>query len=175
MTTGPSMARHRNAILQRDSLNGNKRNYIGRPHARMGALVKASLDDVKTGGFVGVTSLPDENGNQKALEIHIFPEALRGTGEGQRPWDVKPDGVMTNATVGTVSQSPDGGVIHVTYKGGESEYSVGGDVLILLYVADDRSLLKPGAALFLLALKKPDGTLTANRVTAEKDGVKPPF
>jgi len=81
--------------------------------------------------------------------------------------------VMTNATVGTVSQSPQGGVIHVKYKEGESEYTVGPEVPIVAYVAGDRSLLKPGAAVLTIAQKKPDGSLTAARVTAEKDGVKP--
>jgi hypothetical protein len=138
-------------------------------------LAKASLADIKPGDFVASGGVKGSDGKIHAVEVRIFPEPLRGAGEGQRPWDVKPDGVMTNATVGTVSQSPDGDIIHVTYKGGESEYSVSGDVPILLYVPGDRSLLKPGAALFVLALKKPDGTMTANRVTAEKDGVKPPF
>ena len=105
--------------------------------------------------------------------MRIFPETLRGTGEGQRRWDVKPDGVMTNATVGTVSQSPEGGVIHVKYKGGESEYTIGPEVPVLAYVAGDRSLLKPGAEVLTIAEKKPDGTLTTGRVTAEKNGVKP--
>ena len=82
---------------------------------------------------------------------------------------------MTNATVGTVTQSPAGGVIHVKYKEGESEYTVGPEVPILAYVAGDRSLLKPGAAVFTVAQKKPDGTLTTGRVTAEKNGVKPPM
>ena len=106
--------------------------------------------------------------------MRIFPEPLRGTGEGQRPWAAKPDGMMTNATVGTVTQSPDGGVIHVTYKEGESEYIVGPDVPVLAYVVADRALLKPGAAVLIFAQKQPDGTLTAARVTAEKGGVKPP-
>jgi len=82
---------------------------------------------------------------------------------------------MTNATVGTVSQSPEGGVIHVKYKEGESEFTVGPEVPILGYVAGDRSLLKPGAAIFTVAQKKPDGRLTTGRVTAEKNGVKPPM
>ena len=109
------------------------------------------------------------------LKVRIFPETLRGTGEGQRPWDAKPDGVMTNATVGMVSQSPEGGVIHVKYKEGESEFTVGPEVPILAYVAGDRTLLKPGAAIFTVAQKKPDGTLTTGRVTAEKNGIKPPM
>jgi hypothetical protein len=115
------------------------------------------------------------DGKIHAVEVRIFPEALRGAGEGQRPWDVKPEGVMTNATGGTVATTGAGGVVHVTYKGGESEYIVGPDVPVLAYVAGDRTLLKRGAAVVILAQKAPDGSLSANRVTAEKDGVKPPI
>jgi hypothetical protein len=138
-------------------------------------LKKSTLADIKPGDFVASGGVRGSDGKIHAVELRIFPEALRGSGEGQRPWDVKPDGVMTNATVGTVTQSPEGGVVHVTYKGGESEYVVGPDVPIVTYVAGDRSLLKPGAAVFTVAGKAPDGALTASRVTAEKDGVKPPF
>jgi len=122
------------------------------PDAAIFGLAKASLADIKPGDFVASGGVKGTDGKIHAVEVRIFPESLRGSGEGQRPWDVKPDGVMTNATVGTVSQSPAGGVIHVTYKGGESEYTVGGDVPILSYVAGDRGLLKPGAALFLIAI-----------------------
>jgi len=138
-------------------------------------LEKRSLADIKPGDFVASGGVRGTDGKIHAVEVRIFPETLRGAGEGQRPWDVKPDGVMTNATVGTVTAAADGGVIHVTYKGGESEYTVGPDVPVLGYVAGDFSLLKPGAAVFTIALKKPDGSLVANRVTAEKDGVKPPI
>jgi hypothetical protein len=136
---------------------------------------KRSIADIKPGDYLASGGVKGTDGKIHAVEVRIFPETLRGTGEGQRPWDVKPDGVMTNATVGTVSQSPAGGVIHVKYKEGESEYTVGPEVPILAYVADDRSLLKPGAAIFIVAQKKPDGTLTTGRVTAEKNGVKPPM
>jgi hypothetical protein len=145
------------------------------PDVQVFGLTKATLADVKPGDFVASGGVKGADGKIHAVEVRIFPESLRGSGEGQRPWDVKPDGVMTNATVGTVTQSPAGGVIHVTYKGGESEYTVGSDVPILSYVPSDLSLLKPGAALFLIATKKPDGSMSAGRVTAEKDGVKPPF
>jgi hypothetical protein len=138
-------------------------------------LARATLADIKPGDFLASGGVKGSDGKIHAVEVRIFPESLRGAGEGQRPWDVKPDGVMTNATVGTVSQSPDGGVIHVTYKGGESEYTVGADVPIVLYVPGSMDLLKPGAAVFMVALKQPDGSLSASRVTAEKDGVKPPF
>ena len=136
---------------------------------------KRSLADIKPGDYLASGGVRGTDGKIHAVEVRIFPETLRGTGEGQRPWDVKQDGVMTNATVGTVSQSPQGGVIHVKYKEGESEYTVGPEVPIVAYVAGDRSLLKPGAAVLTIAQKKPDGSLTANRVTAEKDGVKPPM
>jgi hypothetical protein len=82
---------------------------------------------------------------------------------------------MTNATVGTVTKAPEGTVLHVTFKGGESEYSVGPDVPVLANAPGDTSLLKPGVAVFVLALKKPDGSLTSSRLYAEKDGIKPPM
>ena len=136
---------------------------------------KRTLADIKPGDYLASGGVKGTDGKIHAVEVRIFPETLRGTGEGQRAWDAKPDGVMTNATVGTVSQSPQGGVIHVKYKEGESEFTVGPEVKIVAYVAGDRSLLKPGAAIFTVAQKKPDGTLTTGRVTAEKNGVKPPM
>jgi hypothetical protein len=136
---------------------------------------KRTVADIKPGDFLASGGVKGTDGKIYAVEVRIFPETLRGTGEGQRPWDARPDGVMTNATVGTVSQSPQGGVIHVKYKDGESEFTVGPEVPVLAYVAGDRSLLKPGAAIVTVAQKKPDGTLTTGRVTAEKDGVKPPM
>ena len=136
---------------------------------------KRTVADIKPGDYLASGGVKGTDGKIRAVEVRIFPETLRGTGEGQRPWDAKPDGVMTNATVGTVSQSPEGGVIHVKYKEGESQYTVGPEVPIVAYVAGDRSLLKPGAAVFTVAQKKPDGSLTTGRVTAEKNGVKPPM
>jgi len=102
---------------------------------------------VASGGVRGT------DGKIHAVEVRIFPEELRGTGEGQRPWDVKPEGVMTNATVGTVSQMGEGGVIRVTYKEGQSEYTVGPDVPVLAYVAGSTTLMKPGAAILTIARK----------------------
>jgi hypothetical protein len=134
-----------------------------------------TVADIKPGDFVASGGVKGTDGKIHAVEVRIFPDPLRGTGEGQRPWSVKPEGVMTNATVGTVTQSADGGVIHVTYKDGESEYIVGPDVPVLAYVVADRSLLKPGAAVLIFAQKQADSTLTTARVTAEKDGVKPPM
>jgi hypothetical protein len=136
---------------------------------------KRTVADIKTGDFLASGDIRDADGEIHAVEVRIFPEALRGRGEGQRPWDREPDGIMTNATAGPVTQTPKGGVIHVTYKDGESDYIVGPDIPILAYVAADRDLLKLGTSVVLSAQKSADGTLTARRVTAEKSGVKPPM
>ncbi|MBV9555293.1 MAG: hypothetical protein JO032_21135 [Alphaproteobacteria bacterium] len=136
---------------------------------------KRTLGDIKPGDFVASGGVKAGDGQIRAVEVRIFPPSLRGVGEGQRPWSVKTDGVMTNATVGTVDRTPEGGTIHVTYKDGQSEYSVAPDVPVLAYVDADRTLLKPGAAVLVFAQKQADGTLTTSRVTAEKDGVKPPM
>jgi len=136
---------------------------------------KRRLSDIKPGDFVASGGVRGTDGKIHAVELRMFPESMRGIGEGQRSWDVRPEGVMTNATVGTVSQTTDGGIVHVTYKGGESEYIVGPDVPVLAYVLADKTLLKTGAAVVTIALKEPDGSLLTSRVTAEKDGVKPPM
>jgi hypothetical protein len=158
-----------------DTKGGQPITVVLADNAAVFGVEKRTVADIKPGDFLASGGVKGTDGKIHAVEVRIFPESLRGTGEGQRPWDVKPDGVMTNATVGTVSQSPEGGVIRVKYKGGESEYTVGPEVPVLAYVAGDRSLLKPGAAIFTVADKKPDGTLTTGRVTAEKNGVKPPM
>ena len=138
-------------------------------------LVKKSIADIKAGDYVASTGVKGTDGKIHAIEVRIFPEAARGTGEGQYPWDLMPDSVMTNATVGKVDQAPQGPVLHVTFKGTESEYTVGPDVPVLANGPGDISLLKPGAAVFVIALKHEDGKLTSARLYAEKDGVKPPM
>jgi hypothetical protein len=137
-------------------------------------LVKRSLADIKPGDFVASTGIKDKDGKIHAIEVRIFPKADPNGGR-QFAWDLSPDSVMTNATVGTVTQAPEGEVLHVTFKGGESEYSIGPDVPVLASAPGDMSLLQPGIAVFVIAVKHPDGSLTSPRVYAEKDGVKPPM
>lgn len=137
-------------------------------------MAKSSLAAIKPGDFLASGGVKGADGKIHAVEVRIYPEALRGTGEGQRPWAVKPDGVMTNATVGTVTQSPDGNVIHVTYKGGESEFIIGPDVSVSTYIAGDKGFLTSGLAVFAIAQKTPDDKLTITRIYVERDGVKPP-
>jgi len=145
------------------------------PNVTVSYLVKESLADVKAGDFVASTSTKGTDGKNHAVELRIFPEPMRGLGEGQYPWDLVPGSLMTNATVSGITGAPQSHALKVTYKGNESEIIVDPDTPIFGYGAGDASLLKPGAAIFIVALKKPDGSLSAARVTAEKDGVKPPM
>src|ERR1700686_2349443 len=138
-------------------------------------LVKKSVADIKAGDYVASTGVKGTDGKIHAVEVRIFPEAARGTGEGQFPWDLMPDSIMTNATVGRVDQAPQRPVLHVTFKGTESEYTVGPDVPVLANGPGDISLLKPGVAVFVIALKHEDGKLTSARLYVEKDGIKPPM
>ena len=145
------------------------------PNVTVAYLVKKSLGDIKAGDFVATTSSKGTDGKNHSVELRIFPEAMRGLGEGQYAWDLMPESLMTNATVAGITGAPQGQTLKVTYKGSESEIVVGPDTPIFGYGAGDTSLLKPGAAIFIVALKNPEGSLSASRVTAEKDGVKPPM
>ena len=145
------------------------------PNFTVNGVVKKELSDIKEGDYVGVASLNGTDGKLHALEVLIFPEAMRGTGEGHFPWDLQPESLMTNAAVAGVAAAPTGRTLKLAHKGQETEIVVGPDAPIVTFQPADASLLKPGAAVFLTAQKQPDGTLTAARVTAEKDGVKPPM
>ena len=139
-------------------------------------IVKASLSDIKDGSFIGVTGMPQADGSQKAVEIHIFPEAMRGTGEGHRPWDLQPGSTMTNATVAQMVKSVDGDVITLKYKDGEKKIIVTPQTVIVTYLPGDRSELKPGAKIFIAAaVKKEDGTLEAAAISVGRDGLTPPM
>jgi hypothetical protein len=137
-------------------------------------LVKKNVGDIKPGDYIASTGIKGTDGKLHAIEVRIFPESLRGAGEGQYPWDLKPDSVMTNATVGTITQAPQGNVIKVSYKGAESEYTVD-PTPIFANATGDRSLLVPGAAVFVIASKHDAGKLTSARLYVEKDGIKPPM
>jgi hypothetical protein len=145
------------------------------PNFTVSAVVKKSLADIKAGDYVGAAWTKGSDGKLRAIEVLIFPEGMRGTGEGERSWDLTPDSMMTNATVAGIANAAQGQVLKVTYKGGESDIIVAPDKPIVTFGPGDASLLKPGAAIIATALKKPDGSLSASRVTAEKDGVKPPM
>lgn len=139
-------------------------------------LVKASLADIKPGTFVGVTGLPQPDGSQKAVEVHIFPEAMRGTGEGHRPWDLAPQSTMTNANVEEAVTGVNGQTLTLKYKDGEKKVIVSPDTPVVIYMAGSKSELTPGTKIFIPAAKKlPDGSLEAPRVNFGKDGLTPPM
>ncbi len=139
-------------------------------------LVPASLAEIRANSFIGVSGLPQADGSQKALEIHIFPDAMRGTGEGHQPWDLVPGSTMTNATVAQMVKKVDGDEITVKYKGGEKKIAVLPQTRIVTFVPGDRSELKPGVKIFIAAArKKDDGTLEASSIAAGRDGLPPPM
>jgi len=120
-------------------------------------VVSKSVADIKPGDYVASTSIKGTDGRLRAIEVHIFPENMRGVAEGQFPWDLVPDSVMTNATVAQITSAPQGQVIKVTYKGGsEAEVTIPPGISIVGYVPADPGLLKPGAAIFIVAQKKKD-------------------
>ena len=146
------------------------------PDFTVRAVVAKTIADIKPGDFVASTSVKGPDGKLRAIEVHILPESLRGVArEGQFPWDLVPDSLMTNATAAQITSAPEGQVMRVTYKDGEAEVTIPPGIPIVGYVPGDASLLKPGATVFITAQKNADGSLTASGVTAEKDGVKPPM
>jgi outer membrane lipoprotein SlyB len=139
-------------------------------------VVKKSLADVTQGGFVGITAMPQPDGTQKAVEIHIFPEALRGLGEGHRPWDLLPNSTMTNANIDSLVVRSDGAELVLKYKDGEKKFIVPADVVVVMFAPAAMSDLKLGEKIFVGAAKKlPDGTLEAPNITVGRDGVAPPM
>ena len=139
-------------------------------------VVKTSLSEIKEGSYIGVSAMPEPDGTQKALAVHIFPENQRGAAEGFRPWDLRPNSTMTNATVAETVKGSDGQNILVKYKDGEKKVVVPPGTPIVTFVAGDKSELKPGAKVIIFsATKKDDGTLEASRVNVGRDGITPPM
>ena len=140
------------------------------------AIVPATLADIKPGMFVGSTGMTQPDGTQKAIEVHIFPESMRGTGEGHYDWDLKPQTKMTNANVEQTVAGVDGQMLTVKYKDGEKKVLVTPETPVVTYVVGDRNDLKPGTRIFVGAAKKqPDGSLQTPRVTYGKDWLTPPM
>lgn len=148
-------------------------------NVRVMAFVKAALADIKANSYIGVTAMPQADGSQKAIAIHIFPDQMRGTGEGHRPWDLRPGSTMTNAAVETTAGSVEGQVLTVKYKAGdktdEKKVIVPADATIVAYAPGEKSELKPGAQIIIFgAQKQPDGTLQTQAVNVVR-GVAPPM
>jgi hypothetical protein len=140
------------------------------------AVDRKSMADVKPGVFVGITAMPLPDGTQKAVEIHIFPEALRGTGEGHRPWDLMPNSTMTNANIESAVASSDGQELVLKYKDGEKKFIVPANVEVVMFAPAAVADLKPGEKIFVVAGKKQaDGSILAPSIVVGRNGVNPPM
>ena len=139
-------------------------------------VARTELSEIKEGSYIGVTAMPEPDGIQKAIAVHIFPENQRGAAEGFRPWDLRANSTMTNATVAETVKGTEGQNILVKYKDGEKKVVVPPGTPIVTFVAGDKSELKPGAKIIIFgAAQKEDGTLEANRVNVGRDGIAPPM
>src|SRR6266436_8322483 len=138
-------------------------------------IAKASLADIAGGKFIGTTTLGERDGALVALEVHIFPENMRGTGEGHYDWDLRPTSKMTNGNVATITSIGKDRVLTVQYKGGEKKVLVPENAVVVAFTPADRSELKPGAQVFVNSQRQPDGSLTAPRVNVGLKGQVPPM
>lgn len=155
--------------------DGAQSTVVLAPNANIVGVVKASMSDIKEGSFIGSAAMPQSDGTQRALEVHIFPEEMRGTGEGHRPYAPVPQSTMTNgATAGSPVMGVEGSTITIKYKEGEKKIVVPPNTPVVSYVLGSSADLKPGAHFTVLAAtKKPDGTYEANRINVGRDGVVP--
>ena len=142
---------------------------------RVVGIIKISLDDIKVGSFIGTTTVPGPDGEQNAVEVHVFPENMRGTGEGSRPYDLRPNSTMTNATVAETVAGNDGHTLMIKYKDGEKKVVVSPDTPVVTYVPADKSDLKAGVKVIAFMKKLPDGSFETNRVSVGRDGLTPPM
>jgi hypothetical protein len=140
------------------------------------AIAPSTMADIKPGMFVGSAGTMQADGTQKAIEVHIFPESMRGTGEGHYDWDLKPQTKMTNGNVEQTVAGVDGPLLSVKYKDGEKKLLVTPETVVVTYVPGNKDDLKPGTRIFVAAAKKqPDGTLQTPRITYGRNGAGPAF
>ncbi|HYL31866.1 MAG TPA: hypothetical protein VEU53_01795 [Stellaceae bacterium] len=146
------------------------------PNFVVRTVVRKHIDDIHDGDFVAATTVRGKDGNLHAIEVHIFLPAQRGVvPEGQIPWDLAPNSLMTNAIVAGIATVRGGKVLTVTYKGERTDIEVDRKTPIVTYAPGDPSMLQHDRAVFILAAKQPDGSLATTNVTVENKGVKPPM
>ena len=138
-------------------------------------VVKAEVGDIKPGDFVGIASQPTDSGINGAIEVVIFPAAMKGTGEGDRPWDSAPNGSMTNATVANAVTSVNGPTLTLTYKGGERKINIPKGTPVVTLTSAPKADVKPGAGVFITGERTDDSTVSADRVAVGLNGTMPPM
>jgi hypothetical protein len=146
-----------------------------KPGWKMAGVAKASVEDIKPGDFVGIASLPTAAGGDGAVEVLVFPPAMKGTGEGSYPWDLKPKSTMTNATVTNAVKGVEGRTLDLSYSGGEKKISIPDGTPIVTFGPATEADLKPGATVFVPAQRGDDGALAAGFVVVGTNGVDPPM
>jgi hypothetical protein len=139
------------------------------------AVVKSSMADIKEGTFIGTATVTQPDSTLRSLEVVVFPDKMRGTGEGHYPWDLGSNSMMTNATVANAVKGVEGQTITVTYKGGEKKIDVPANVPVVTIVPATQEEIKPGAIVFVPTMRQTDGALNGGAVLFGKDGVIPPM
>ena len=142
---------------------------------KVAGIRQASVEDIKPGDFVGVASLPKGSGPDGAIEVLIFPASMKGTGEGNRPWDAQPNSQMTNATVSNAVKSVDGHTITLTYQGKEKIITIADATPIVTLAPATKDDLKAGAGVIVTGEKAADGSISASQVAVGLNGITPPM
>jgi hypothetical protein len=156
--------------------DGTESKLVLAPNASILGVVKASMADIKEGTFIGTATVTQPDSSFKSVEVVVFPDKMRGTGEGHYPWDLGGKSMMTNATVSNAVKGVDGQTITVAYKGGEKKIDVPANVpVVTLVPGSDKADIKPGVIVFVPTQKQEDGTLKAGAVLFGKDGQTPPM
>lgn len=143
--------------------------------ARLSAVEAADISAIKPGTFIGTAAVPGRDGELEALEVVVFPESLRGTGEGHYDWDLQPGSSMTNATVVATVSAANGRELDLSYKGGTAKVRVPPEAPIVTLASAERAEVKPGVAVFAVAKREADGSLSVLRMVIGRNGVKPPM
>jgi hypothetical protein len=188
LNTGPSQAqeaprRVRGTIERVDGANlaikardGSTLTVKLKENAGVVAVVSAALADIKPGSYVGIAAMPQPDGSQRALEVHIFPESMRGVGDGHRPWDLQAESTMTNGNVDQQVAGVEGQTLKIKYKDGEKNVSVPSQAQIVAFQPAAAADLKAGQKIFVAAATKlADGSYEAARIAFGKDGLTPPM
>ncbi len=184
LTAGSALAqvppRTRGVITAVSDNNVTLRSHAGTVTLKIAAdtgyvgATKASLSAVQSGRFIGTAAIPQPDGTLKALEVTVFPESMRGAGEGNYGWDLGRNSSMTNGTIGSVVGTS-GRTMTVDYKGGQKKLSVPDDVPVVDLEPGSKALLKPGAHVVAFGPKNSDGTVDAKRIIIGEDGTVPPM
>ncbi|MBN9600895.1 MAG: hypothetical protein J0G28_14645 [Afipia sp.] len=143
-------------------------------NVRLTGVVPISRDEIKVGAYIGVTSVRAEDGADQATEVHVFPEAMRGTGEGSQPWDSAPNSTMTNGALTKIA-GHEGQVLTVTYKGGAKQVVLTPQTVVVTFVPGERGDIRVGAHIIAATGRAADGALEATRISVGRDGLTPPM